>query len=148
MKSVLLALGATFLYAIYNVVLEKRLAKISPLANVLFLIIGMLIAIVVALPFRSKLGVEFSNLPKGNDWLVIFMTGFLILLADLLFYQAYHSEGSLMTITPIVIMMPVFACVMKMLIDGTKPTIHHMIGWALAAGAVLVISQAKTQTPT
>lgn len=148
MKVILLALSATFCYAIYNLVLEKRLAKISPMANVLFLILSMLIAITIALPFRSKLGIAMTDLPKGSDWLVILLTGFLILLGDLLFYAAYNFEGSLTTITPIVIMMPVFACAMKMVWDGTKPTAHHIVGWIMAAGAVLIISQAKNPSPS
>ncbi len=129
MKSSLYAVAAMFLYAVQNVIIERKLTHLSPITFLVFFYIGTGTMIITAVIFRQPLGLHLT-MPAPHLWWIIALCGVLLFFADYCFFSAYHSGGSLMAVTTIVILLPVFASFIKWGLGGGMPGTRQFLAWA------------------
>lgn len=140
MKPVIYALLALILYAFQNVLLEQKLSKYSTVAIMVYFYITLLPLALVSL-FYLKVSGQTVLAPSGVTILAAILIGSLYFFADYFYIGAYTSGGSVLTVTSIVIMFPVFASVIKYFWTGGVPNAYQVFGYLLAVAAVLLISK-------
>ncbi|MBI3632629.1 MAG: YdcF family protein [Candidatus Vogelbacteria bacterium] len=149
MTSTQYALIALFFYAISNITIDRYFSHVEPLVSV-FIYCG-----VIALMSAAALTVKYKNgstivLPTGYLWLTIVLCGVGCFFAEGAFFSAYNvgGRGSLTQITTIVATMPVFATLMKSLIDLKWPSLTQLTGCLLATAAVYLVTNQGGPTKT
>ena len=145
MKPVIFTCIALVIYALQSVVLEQKLAKFSTgvilsyCYPVMFLFALLLIG---SMRYNNQTIVS----PSGTDLMITIGMAIGWIIADAFFLGAYEVGGSLITITTIIIMFPVFASVIKYLWVGGLPNSYQIGGYVLAVLAVLLVSKGNIQT--
>ena len=134
------ALVAMWLYALQNVLLEVRLAKYTAL--------GLMVYWYFTLAPLALLGIGFMywshqpiRMPDMKDGGVAIAIGTMFFVADYFYISAYTSGGKLMAITTLTVMVPIMAQLIKMLWSGGSFNRYHVIGYVLAALAVILINK-------
>lgn len=140
MKASWFAIAALFMYSLQNVIIERKLANLTPISILVFFYTGIITLTVAALVFRQPLGLQFAW-PAQNLWWTIAICAVLLLLADYFYFSAYHAGGSIMTITTLVVLVPVFASFIKFVSGGGAPSGRQLVGWTLAAASVLLVTK-------
>ncbi len=144
-KATVFAILAPILYALGNVLLEHKFSKYNNLT--LMIVYGTVItvsAIIVRVLIKNE---SFSyNFPVGNELWLLVALGFIFFAAAYFFIGAYTNGGKLLTITILMILLPVFASLFKFtssfVIHGmvyTQPNHLQLSGYILAAIAVLLV---------
>lgn len=143
MKPVAFALAAVFLYAVHNAILEQKLAKYSTAALLVCFYSVMLPLALMRLYHLKYTGQEVA-FPMGTVLALALILGAVYFIAEYCFVAAYTHQGSLMMISTIVIMFPVFASLIKFVWVRELPNAYQVTGYILAAGAVLLITKGST----
>lgn len=133
----LYAIGAITLYAIANVIFERKLAKISPLASTTFLYVGLLLFSAPLLLMRDQLKLALT-MPQTNQCWLLVVCGVLFFLADLSYFYAYKLGGTLEQVALASLLYPVIATIIKTVSGGTWPSRSDAASWVIAAVAVVV----------
>ncbi len=140
MKSVWFSLFAVAFYAAANVLLEQKLSKYNNLT-----IIVCYAAVITGCAFLLRQTTKTSDpsyaFPSGSDLGLVLFLGLLFVAADYFYIGAYTTGGNLLTITSIMIMFPVLASVIKFLWVGAVPNRYHVLGYVVAAIAVILIAK-------
>lgn len=137
MKPVVYALFALFLYATQNVVIEQKLAKFEVSSVLIYFYIIMLPLAVIRLA-QLKLSGQVVT-PSGTAILIALIVGVVYFFADYFFLGAYNAGGSLMTVSTIIIMFPIFASIIKYLWVGGLPNMYQVTGYILAMFAIIFV---------
>jgi drug/metabolite transporter (DMT)-like permease len=134
------AFVAMWLYALQNVLLEVRLAKYTALGLMVYwyFTLAPLALIGIAWMYWSHQPVKMPGWPDGGVAIAI---GTMFFVADYFYISAYTSGGKLMAITTLTVMVPIMAQLIKMLWAGGSFNRYHMIGYVLAALAVILINK-------
>ncbi len=138
MKPVIYAVVALFLYATQNVVLEQKFSGYSTVTILLCLYAVMLPTALIQLGFMHASG-QTITAPNGVMIIVALGVGLVYYFADYFFVGAYTHGGSVTTITTIVIMLPVFASIVKFFWVGGLPNGYQIGGYMLAVGSIFLI---------
>jgi len=138
MKPAIYAVVALFLYATQNVVLEQKFNGYSTVTILLCMYAVMLPAALIQFGYMHVSG-QAIVAPNGMMILVALGVGLVYYFADYFFIGAYTQGGSVTTITTIVIMLPVFASIVKFFWVGGLPNGYQIGGYALAVGSVFLI---------
>src|SRR3989344_1350099 len=121
MKATLFALLALVLYSAVNTIIERKLASISPLANILY-IYGVLFAISLPLVmFRDQIGMKLTMPQGSNDVLLLLLCAIIFFFADFCWFKAYNSHGRLEQITATFLAFPILTTLMKGVSSGIMP---------------------------
>jgi uncharacterized membrane protein len=82
-------------------------------------------------------------LPNKTVFVIMLIWGVCYFFAELSYFTAYNKggESALPTITTIVGTMPVFATIIKMLLDRKLPTLSQFAGCILATLAVYLVTR-------
>ena len=139
MKPVVFVLSAVILYAFANVVLEQKLAKYNTASVLIYTYLVMLPLAIAFARYPKMMGQEIIA-PSGIGIWIALGTGLVWFWADYLYVAAYTNKGSLITITTILVMIPVLASVFRFYWIGGLPNRYHVVGYLLAAGAVLLVA--------
>jgi drug/metabolite transporter (DMT)-like permease len=145
MKSVIFACLAVMLYAISNVIIEQKLSKFSTV-SILLCSYPLFLLISLVWLNSQKLSGATTTWPTRDLLLFVLLNAAFWFLADALFIGAYTNGGSLMTITTIVVMFPIFASLLKFLMTRNPPSLWHIAGWILAAVAVILVTKGELTT--
>jgi len=139
------AFVAMALYALQNVLLEVRLAKYSALGLMVYwyFTLAPLALIGIAGMYLSHQPVKMPGLADGGIAIAI---GIMFFVADYFYISAYTSGGKLMAITTLTVMVPIIAQLIKMAWFGGSFNRYHVIGYVLAAAAVLLINKGNLLT--
>ncbi len=140
MKPLHLAIVAVFFYSILNVMIDRYLSNISPIAMIA---VYHLVVLAIALPlvlFRSRLGLEMK-MPGKKEYVILAVYALVLIAADFCYFSAYNKGGSLATLTTIVILVPAFAVLIKFFLGGGFPSKIQLLGWAFAAVGVILVSR-------
>lgn len=132
--------AATLFYAIQNVVLDKHLRELSPLA-MSGIITGLtaLLSWVSIMIFAAR-GVPIS-FPAGPAIGWALLCGVLVFLAEISYFNAYASGNtSAVAITTVVTLMPVFVALIKWIIGDGYPSGREILAVILALSAVLLLA--------
>lgn len=143
MKPTYWAMMAMVVYAAYNVVVEKKLAKVSPYLSATFLVAAMLASSLILFPFREKVGVETTNWPTGWQLAIFALFGPLILAADYCYFTAYHKGGTVAEVATVAALCPVIASAIKLGIGGGMPSWSQIVGFLMAIGSVVLVTRGK-----
>lgn len=136
-KALFYALSAITLYSIANVLLERRLAKISPLASTTCIYVGLLVLSMPLMALRNKLNLNLT-MPETNQFWLLAACGVLFFLADLMYFNAYRVGGTLEQIAIATVFYPFIATAIKTLSGGNTPTRSDVASWVLAGLAVVL----------
>jgi drug/metabolite transporter (DMT)-like permease len=132
-------------YALANVVVEQRLAKLNSLT-----IIVCYSGIIFCTTFIAWCIVKINDptlpFPKGTVLFAVLGVGVLFTLADYFFITAYTSGGKQFVVTSIYVLFPVCASFIKFLTTGEQPNIWLVCGYGCAIAAVLCISKGSVVT--
>ncbi len=140
MKPVIYALLALVLYAFQNVFLEQKLSRYNTIALMVYFYVTLLPLALISLCYLKISGQDIVA-PPGGTILTVVLVGSLYFFADYFYIGAYTSGGSVLTVTSIVIMFPVFASVIKHFWIGGFPNVFQILGYLLAVVSVLLISK-------
>lgn len=140
MKPLFLTLIALFFISLNSVIIESKLAKISPLANVfiLHLLICGLVFPLLFLSYNSDLNIVW---PKNQQWLFIVLASIFSFMASTCIFSAYHQGGSLILITTVTASVPIVATGLKYLLGLNRPSTPQLIGCILAILAVWLVTK-------
>jgi uncharacterized membrane protein len=140
MKPILFTLAATLFYAVYNVLLELKFARLNALT---------LMIVYASVIWIAAFGMR--QLVKTNDPSFSFPTGTMLFLAiglglicaagDYFFVSAYNSGGDVVTITCITLLIPVLASLMRFGVTKSLPNMWQVSGYVLAAGGVVLVAK-------
>ena len=140
MKTVLFSLLAMIFYAIANVLVEQKLARLNSLT-----IIICYSGVIFITTFLARLIMKTNNpefdFPKGTLLFAALGVGVIFTLADYFLMTAYTTGGKLFVVTSIYVLFPVCASFLKFLLTGERPNIWLVIGYTSAIIAVLCISK-------
>lgn len=144
-KAVVFAILAPILYASGNVLLEHKFSKYNNLT--LMIAYGAIITVsAITMRALTKDGNASYDFPVGNELWLLVVLGLIFFAADYFFIGAYTNDGDLLTITILMILLPVFASLFKFIgsfiINGmvyTQPNQLQLSGYILAAIAVLLV---------
>jgi len=144
-RSTLFALLATLLYAVANVLIEHKFAKLNSLTIMLFYAVPIFFFGLVG---RQIIGPSDPSLtlPVGSEMILLIILGLIIAGADYFYISAYTNKGGLLTITSILAMMPVVASLLKFALTRAWPNWWEVGGYLLALGAVLMVAKGSTTT--
>lgn len=132
MKAVVLALVATFSYALETVVADKKLSNANPFA--ITLLMGVVAIIVSGARLLFFTPVTEMQWPKQEQYLWLALVLVLAYMADLChFYALHHNVGAVVLCTSYALL-PVLASMMK----GEVPSTRLIIAWLFAACALLL----------
>ena len=140
MIAVLFALSSLFFSAIHNVIIKRKLAQLSPLALMLFSHSGVAIMVFCIILFGHVAGFRFGK-PHGNQYWFLTISIALLFLSSFSFYRAYYEGASLMMMTTLVVLLPVFTSLVETGIGGSTPSLRQIAAWFFAAIAVLLVSR-------
>lgn len=134
MKPVIFAVLATLCYAAANLIMDQRFAKYN---NLTVMVCYSLVIFLSASLLRqiTKTNDPSFNFPQGSSLVWVVIMGLIFTAADYFYIGAYTNGGSLMTVTSIIVMFPVFAGVLKYLWTGDSPN-----GWQVGSCLVAIVA--------
>ncbi len=142
-KPIVFALLAMALYAVANVLLEQKFAKFNNLTLMCIYVLPILFIGIVGRQLTKTSDPSF-DFPIGQDMVILVIMGFIFAAADYFYIGAFTNGGSLLTITSIMIMFPVFASLIKFVWMQGLPNMWQIGGYILAVGAVMLIAKGST----
>jgi drug/metabolite transporter (DMT)-like permease len=148
MKPALLALVAVTFFATENFLIQRYIAKVSPLINLAIghTVIGCVCMLLVYFGFDRPQ--EGWTLPQGNQWWIVILVAALFALGDYFYMYAFNQGGSLATVTIMVCLIPVIATCLGTVVNwlypmdeitAAAPTLNEAVGWLLGTAAVAVV---------
>jgi len=140
MKPVIFACLALMFYAVQNVFLEQKLAKYSTFSILLYMYLVMLPLVLICLA-ALRIKKQPILTPSGIAIGITLGCGLLYFFADYFYVGAYTSGGSVLMVTTIVIMFPIFASIVKYFWTGGLPNFYQVAGYILAFFAVLLVAK-------
>ena len=146
MKPILFTLIATACYSVCNVLLEVKFSKLNALT--LMVLYASVIGI-TAFGMRQLVKTDDPsfNFPTGTFLLLALGLGLIYATGDYFFVSAYNHGGDVVTITCITVLIPVVASLLKFGITKQLPNIWQVSGYALAAGAVVLVAKGSMAKP-
>ena len=139
-RPVLYAFVAMCLYALQNVLLEVRLSKYSTLGLLVYWYFTLAPLALVGIGYLYLTGRNLA-LPSRLDVPIVISVGVLFFVADLFYVGAYTSGGNLLAITTLVVLFPAIAQLIKFAWVGGTMNYYHLVGYILAAIAILLIGK-------
>lgn len=138
MKAVIFSLIAMVFFAVSNTMLEMKFSKYN---NLTLMSAYSFVICVFATTTRLVVKNEDPSFlfPTGTNLLLLFVMGFLFAIADFFYVGAYTNGGSLLTVTSITIMFPVFASIIKFMIEKQAPNKWQIAGYILAVCSILLV---------
>ena len=142
MKPVIFSIFAMVFYAVSNVLLESKLSKYNTFTLMIsYLSVILFISILGRFLIKTNDGLIFE-FPTGWQLLLVIALGVIMFAADAFYIGAYTvGRGSIMTITCITVMFPVFAALIKFVINRDLPNMWQISGFALAAMAIMLVAK-------
>ena len=139
-RPVLYAFVAMCLYALQNVLLEVRLSKYSTLGLLVYWYFTLAPLALVGIGYLYLTGRNLA-LPSRLDVPIVISVGVLFFVADLFYVGAYTSGGNLLAITTLVVLFPAIAQLIKFAWVGGTMNYYHLVGYILAAIAIILIGK-------
>jgi drug/metabolite transporter (DMT)-like permease len=143
MKPVIFTLIATICYAIANVLFDLKLSKYNILSTIICYISVILVVAILGRIFTKVDDASF-DFPTGSALVAVIILGLIYVTADYFFVGAYTNGGSLVTVTSILTLVPVFASIIKFSINHTLPNRWQVVGYILASLAVLLVAKGSS----
>ena len=143
MKPILFTLVATVCYAVCNVLLELKFSKLNPL-NVMIMYASVIWIAAFGMRQLVKTEDPSFSFPSGTLLAFAIVLGLIYTAGDYFFVSAYNKGGDLVTITSITVLIPVVASLLKFGITKQMPNLWQITGYALAAGAVVLVAKGST----
>lgn len=141
---VYLMLIALVAYAIPNLLLDRYLSKYSvPALLVVWEFVLFVISCIVYL-YSRQTGVEMVHVELGIPLLIVIVASISYYCADYHYISAYHVSGNIVTITSMMIALPVLAGTVKSIIDWHPPSIKHVLAYVVMAIAVSLFAWAES----
>ncbi len=134
------AIFALLLYTILNIMIYKFFSHVDPLISLSIYCTIILTMTTIGIVVKSSNGTPLVG-PTGKELLIICFCGISCFFADISYFTAYNKGGSLAAITTIVAIMPVFATIIKMVIDRKLPGLAQFSGCVLAGLAVYLVTR-------
>ncbi len=139
--SVIFPLCAMVCYAIANLVIEQKLAKSTSSLNIVFIYSSITALFSFSLRFINKTNTITDSLPTGEVLAYCVVVGLLFFSADYFYATAYTNGASLLTVTPLIALVPVFATLVKFTLTGELPNIWHALGFVFALISVYLVTK-------
>ncbi|MDD5252147.1 MAG: EamA family transporter [Patescibacteria group bacterium] len=141
MSALRFVLLAVLFYAIQNVILERRLAQISPAVIVLFSGVQLAVMAGLVIVFREQFGMKELVWPSGWKVAILLGTAALLFLADFCYVSAYNAGGRVALVTTCVTLVPVAASLINAATGGGWPSLRQWLGCTLAVAAVILVKK-------
>ncbi len=146
MKPVLLALVVAIAYAMVNHLTERHLRNFAALQSAVMVAVGVAIMGGVALLMMYFSGTPIET-PTRTQWWAIAACALVLVIGEYCYFAAYTSGGTAMTVSTILLIVPVLAGIITLFVDGRLPNLLSMLGWVVVAIGVLIVTYAAQQNP-
>lgn len=140
--------ASMFCFAVQNYFIEKYLSTSSPYTNLNIMYVTVLCVMIPVSFFVRGTGFDPHPVLPTSLWWAAVLCGTLYAFADVFYFSAYTSGGSIFLITTLPILLPIFTSILKIVFDGHFPSWHYVGAWILGGGALTLLSLApKTAAP-
>jgi drug/metabolite transporter (DMT)-like permease len=140
MKPVIFSLLAVIGYALSNTLLELKFSKFNPL-TLMICYLSVILAVAIIARQVTVTDAPSFNFPSGSYLIWVVILGLIMAVADYFYVGSYTAGGSLMTITSMMIMFPVFASIVKFAVTRELPNVWQVGGYFFAVIAVILITK-------
>lgn len=144
MKLILLALFGIILYAILNTIIEIKLKHLQTFSLMCGLYIVLLPAATIIYMTRKHFDPSIS-LPSGNTWWIVAGIALMYILADYLYFGSLLKGGNVVTITTLLVLMPVISGIIKFVWVKESPSPYHISAIIFATIAVILVAIGNTK---
>ena len=132
------------MYSILNTIIEVKL-KHLPTFSLLCTLYLILLPVVTTIFLIQKRIDPSMSFPTGDTLWVVAAVAVMFLIADYMYYGAFAKGGNVVTITTLLVLMPVLSGLLKFLWVKELPTPYHFGAVVLAAGAVILVAIGNTK---
>lgn len=146
MKSFIYALIGIILYAVQNTIIDVRLSKYSTV-NLLVGWYVVLLPLAVGLYFYQKFFGTPAEMPAGSDLSLLVAVAVMFFIADFFYIGSFTAGGNVVTITILLVLMPVIGSLMKFVWVREVPTSYHFAAFFFAFLAVVFIAVGNSKKP-
>ena len=81
------------------------------------------------------------SFPAGCMLMLVIVLGLVYAAGDYFFVGAYTHGGDILTVSSIVLLLPVFASLLKFVLTKNYPNLWQIFGYLLASAAVMLIAK-------
>lgn len=138
MNPLAFSLAYVMLAAAANVIIDRKISQVSPIQNTFWMCVGMVALSIPILAFGKRLGVDVTP-PKGVQWKYVCVCTVLYFFADILYFLSYKRGVSIATLTTLVGLLPVMACIINYATGGGTPTLRQEIGIMFAMISIVLL---------
>ncbi len=127
--------------------LTQKLSKYNTFGLMICYFAIMIVIATVGFTINKSCTAVENPLPIGKDMIMVILLALVLFVGESCYIGAYTTgKGDVITISCITVMFPVIASAIKFINTKTLPTSWHVIGFLLAAGAVICINKGSSQT--
>jgi drug/metabolite transporter (DMT)-like permease len=144
MKTILLPLAGIVLYTILNTIIEVKLKHLQTTSLMCGLYI-VLLPVVTGIFLMNKRLDPSMSLPTGNTRWIVVGVALMFLLADYLYYGSFSRGGNVVTITTLLVLMPVISGIIKFVWVKESPSPYHISAIIFATIAVILVALGNTK---
>ena len=137
MKPPFFALIALALCALANTIIERKIARVSPIVNTAYINLILACMTVPLVLLRNQFGLKLIMPEASQVWALLFCAS-LFFFADYAWFQAYYSKGRLELITATYLAFPIMAALVKGATSGISPTKSDILCWVIVAVGLIV----------
>lgn len=142
MKSIGYALFAMLLYAGQNVVLKEKLSKFNQAHVLSCIYAGMLPLALLAYWWTKQHGEKSKPLPPTLLTTAL-LVGAVYFIADCCYVTAYSTGANVMTVTTLVVLIPVVASFCQYFVKRELPNGWQIAGYCVAFVAILLVTKSN-----
>lgn len=139
-RPIVYAFLAMWLYAFTNVAIEVKLSKYTTMALLLYWYCALAPLAAAGIGYMYLSGQNII-VPNRSDAMVAIAVAVIFFLADYFYIGAYTAGGSLLAVTTLVVLFPAIAQLIKFVWVGGSMNYYHILGYILAAIAVVMINK-------
>ena len=140
-KAIIYALIGVVLYGVQNAIIDVKLKQYSTVSLLVWFYLALLPCGLLLLGFQKYTGQEIVA-PKGGDLWAMVAVGVMFFIADYFYLGAYTNGSDVVTITLLLVLMPVIGAAVKFLWVGERPNLCHLAAFACATLAVVFVALA------
>jgi drug/metabolite transporter (DMT)-like permease len=147
-KSIVYALIGIVCYAITNTIIDVRLKQYSTISLLVGWYIVLFPLTLGLYLYQRSMGAP-TRLPSGNDLSFLVLVAMIYFIADYFYIGAFTVGGTsnVVTITILLVLMPVIAALIKFVWVKESPTPYHFAAFACALLAVLFVAMGDLKKP-
>ena len=141
--NVCLILLASFIGGWNNFIFKEKIGRVNPFLTMLVINLVLVSFSAIGLIGWWLLGTEIK-LPSKTAFRFIFASGLISSIAVLCHLFSYYRDASIVMVTTVMCLLPVFACTIRFYMEHELPHVRELAGYLLIFVAVYLFTHRST----